>query len=260
MFFRGLRFADYSGPRNHDRHYNIMPKDLLNETSDGHVGNSVFEIADKSQAYRNSSVIARAPSENADIRQAYINSSVLARVPYDLEDHSDKSADTSQNKKKRSPSACATVEEMGFAFSGRTEEASLRLRKMIQDHFAQHGAARVRELSPEQFCRQNFVFGRTSDAGFGNEMYRILTSAALSLLLNRSLILGENREKLHFGEYIVYSDHSFSLKEIKLLWAKNGCAGKYKRPLVMRIDDFQRPTRTGVLCEDWREWKEPIVW
>lgn len=68
------------------------------------------------------------------------------------------------------------------------------------------------------------------------------------------------REKLHFGEYIVYSDHSFSLKEIKLLWAKNGCAGKYKRPLVMRIDDFQRPTRTGVLCEDWREWKEPIVW
>lgn len=283
MFFRGLRLADYSGPRDRDRYYNIITKTILNKTLDGHVGKSVAENADRRWAYRNSSVIARAPftenadrrqvfrnisviprapSENTARRQAYMNSSVITRATSDLEDHekdSDQSVDTSREKQRNS-SACATVEEMGFAFSGRTEEASLRVRKMIQDHFAQHGAARVRELSPEQFCRQNFVFGRTSDAGFGNEMYRILTAAALSLLLNRSLILGENREKLHFVEYIAYSDHSFSLKEIKLLWARNGCATKYKRPLVMRIDDFQRPAQTGVLCEDWREWKQPIVW
>lgn len=283
MFFRGLRLADYSGPRDRDRYYNIITKTILNKTLDGHVGNSVAENADRRWAYRNSSVIARAPftenadrrqvfrnisviprapSENTARRQAYMNSSVITRATSDLEDHekdSDQSVDTSREKQRNS-SACATVEEMGFSFSGRTEEASLRVRKMIQDHFDQHGAARVRELSPEQFCRQNFVFGRTSDAGFGNEMYRILTAAALSLLLNRSLILGENREKLHFVEYIAYSDHSFSLKEIKLLWARNGCATKYKRPLVMRIDDFQRPAQTGVLCEDWREWKQPIVW
>ncbi|PIN19388.1 hypothetical protein CDL12_07936 [Handroanthus impetiginosus] len=28
----------------------------------------------------------------------------------------------------------------------------------------------------------------------------------------------------------------------------------------MRIDDFQKPTRTDVLCSDWREWKQPIIW
>lgn len=28
----------------------------------------------------------------------------------------------------------------------------------------------------------------------------------------------------------------------------------------MRIDDFQKPTRTDVLCSNWREWEQPIIW
>lgn len=55
------------------------------------------------------------------------------------------------------------------------------------------GAARVRELPPHQFCGQGFVIGKASEAGFGNEMYKILTAAALSVMLNRSLIIGQTR-------------------------------------------------------------------
>lgn len=60
------------------------------------------------------------------------------------------------------------------------------------------GAARVRNLPPEQFCRSGFVIGKAFQAGFGNEMYKILTGAALSIMLNRSLIIGQTR---HFGSY-----------------------------------------------------------
>lgn len=28
----------------------------------------------------------------------------------------------------------------------------------------------------------------------------------------------------------------------------------------MRIDDFQKPARTNVLCSNWREWEQPIIW
>ncbi|KAI3503616.1 hypothetical protein L1887_32062 [Cichorium endivia] len=28
----------------------------------------------------------------------------------------------------------------------------------------------------------------------------------------------------------------------------------------MRIDDFQRPLKTNVLCSNWKEWEEPIIW
>jgi len=55
------------------------------------------------------------------------------------------------------------------------------------------GFARVRGLPPQEFCRQGFVIGKASEAGFGNEMYKILTAAALSVILNRSLIIGQNR-------------------------------------------------------------------
>ena len=58
------------------------------------------------------------------------------------------------------------------------------------------GASRVRSLPPEQFCRHGFVMGKSSEAGFGNEMYKVLTGAALSIMLNRSLIIGQTR---HIG-------------------------------------------------------------
>lgn len=28
----------------------------------------------------------------------------------------------------------------------------------------------------------------------------------------------------------------------------------------MRIDDFQKPSRTDVLCSNWRAWEQPIIW
>lgn len=60
------------------------------------------------------------------------------------------------------------------------------------------GAPRVRGLPPEQFCKQGFVLGKASEAGFGNEMYKILTAAGLSIMLNRSLIIGQTR---HIGPF-----------------------------------------------------------
>lgn len=68
------------------------------------------------------------------------------------------------------------------------------------------------------------------------------------------------RGKYPFGDYISYSNLSFTLKEVKHLWRQNGCLTKYGRHLVMRIDDFQKPARTNVLCSNWKEWDQPIIW
>ncbi|GER38896.1 hypothetical protein STAS_15458 [Striga asiatica] len=91
---------------------------------------------------------------------------------------------------------CATVEEMGEIFSRGYAEESLRVRRIIHDHFALNGASRVRELHPEEFCNHGFVIGKASEAGLGNELYKIITAAALSVMLNRSLIIGQTR---HIG-------------------------------------------------------------
>ncbi|MBA0788718.1 hypothetical protein Gotri_027822 [Gossypium trilobum] len=179
---------------------------------------------------------------------------------------------------------CATVDEMGKVFKGRILKDSLRVRKLIQTHFSVNGAPRIRELPPEQFCRHGFVIGKASEAGFGNEMYKLLTAAALSVMLNRSLIIGQTRHiivmfscfscahlclffdfslfrgKYPFGDYILYSNLTFTLREVKHLWRKNGCLKKYGRHLVMRIDDFEKPTKTNALCGNWRKWPQPIIW
>ncbi|KAK4746662.1 hypothetical protein SAY87_025699 [Trapa incisa] len=156
--------------------------------------------------------------------------------------------------------SCATVEEMGEVFRNGFLKESLRVREVIRAHFNSNGAARVRNLPPEQFCKHGFVLGKASEAGFGNEMYKVLTGAALSVMLNRSLIIGQTRGKFPFGDYISYSDTSFTLKEVKHLWRRNGCIKKYGRQLVMRIDDFEKPTKTDILCGNWRKWEHPIIW
>ncbi|GAB2225974.1 hypothetical protein Droror1_Dr00021755 [Drosera rotundifolia] len=156
---------------------------------------------------------------------------------------------------------CATVEEMGKGGVG--EEwwrESLRVRRMIRIHFEINGPARVRTLPPSQFCRHGFVLGKASEAGFGNEMYKILTASALSVMLNRSLIIGQSRGKYPFEDYIAYTNQSFTLKEVKHLWRQHGCASKFHRDLVVRIDDFQKPSDTNALCSNWREWKHPVIW
>ncbi|KAI7737249.1 hypothetical protein M8C21_022982 [Ambrosia artemisiifolia] len=147
---------------------------------------------------------------------------------------------------------CATVEEMGDEFRDGFVEQSLRVRDIIRRHFDFNGAARVRSLPPEEFCRQSFVIAKASEAGFGNEMYKILTAAALSVMLNRG--------KYPFGEFISYTNTAFSLNEVKHLWRQNGCLTTYGRHLVIRIDDFQKPLKTNVLCSNWIEWQEPIIW
>ncbi|CAN6472262.1 unnamed protein product [Victoria cruziana] len=155
---------------------------------------------------------------------------------------------------------CATVEEMGKQFESGSGKESLRVRRMIKDHFSRNGAVRVRELPPDEFCKHGFIMAKASEAGIGNEMYKILSAAALSLMLNRSLIIGQTRGKFPFGDYITYTNLSLTLREVKHLWRQNKCVLKHRRHLVMRIDDFENPASTNVLCSDWRRWKEPIIW
>ncbi|XP_015570987.1 uncharacterized protein LOC8285303 [Ricinus communis] len=160
-----------------------------------------------------------------------------------------------------SSKTCATVEEMGESFKGGDVwKQSLRVRTIIHHHFLVNGASRVRDLPPDQFCRHGFVLGKASEAGFGNEMYKILNAAALSIMLNRSLIIGQTRGKYPFGDFISYSNDSFTLNEVKHLWRRNGCLKTYGRHLVMRIDDFEKPAKTDVLCSNWGKWEQPIIW
>ncbi|URD81343.1 hypothetical protein MUK42_02405 [Musa troglodytarum] len=133
--------------------------------------------------------------------------------------------------------SCATVEKMGEAFADSSEMESLRVREVIKRHFDLHGAARVRELPAHQFCRQGFVIGKASEAGFGNEM-----------------------QLYPFGDYISFTNISFTLKEVKHLWRKHDCAVKYGRRLIMRIDNFEHPAETNVVCSDWKSWKHPVIW
>nr|XP_004492157.1 uncharacterized protein LOC101488939 isoform X2 [Cicer arietinum]XP_012568933.1 uncharacterized protein LOC101488939 isoform X1 [Cicer arietinum] len=156
---------------------------------------------------------------------------------------------------------CATVEEMGKDFeSGVVGKETLKVRRIIEEHFVLNGASRVRDLPPDQFCKHGFVLGKTAEAGFGNEMYKLLSAAALSIMLNRSLIIGQTRSRYPFEDYISYSSFTFTMKEIKHLWRLNGCETNYGRQLVMRTDDFEKPTQTNVLCSNWKEWKQPIIW
>lgn len=61
----------------------------------------------------------------------------------------------------------------------------------------------MRHLPPEQFCKHGFVLGKSSEAGFGNEMYKILTAGALSIMLNRSLIIGQTRHVCSISSFII---------------------------------------------------------
>ncbi|KAF5735842.1 hypothetical protein HS088_TW15G01358 [Tripterygium wilfordii] len=100
---------------------------------------------------------------------------------------------------------------MGKPFSRGAWKESLRVRRMIQHHFDMNGASRVRNLPPEQFCGHGFVLAKASEAGFGNEMYKLLNAVALSILLNRSLIIGQTR---HIGVdefgFLVFDDFRYS--------------------------------------------------
>ncbi|KAH1260436.1 hypothetical protein GmHk_02G003564 [Glycine max] len=119
---------------------------------------------------------------------------------------------------------CKTVEEMGEDFGGGVGKESLRVRRIIQNHFLANGASRVRDLPPEQFCRHGFVLGKASEAGFGNEMYKVLTAAALSIMLNRSLIISQTR---HIEENILL-ETTFLIPTLLLRLKKSSICGDTK--------------------------------
>ncbi|CAI5511507.1 unnamed protein product [Closterium sp. Naga37s-1] len=54
------------------------------------------------------------------------------------------------------------------------------------------GASTVRALPSHEFCQRGFVLGYGKHEGLGNNLYKILTAPALALMLNRSIIVGEN--------------------------------------------------------------------
>ncbi|KAL9250900.1 hypothetical protein AKJ16_DCAP11106 [Drosera capensis] len=70
--------------------------------------------------------------------------------------------------------------------------------------------------------------------------------------------------KLSYGyavspDYIAYTNQSFTLEEVKHLCRQHGCASKFGCDLVVRIDDFQKPSDTNALRSNWREWKHPAI-
>jgi hypothetical protein len=169
---------------------------------------------------------------------------------------------------------CATAEEMGAVTAGDTRAASLRVRHMIQDYLAEYGRDQVAALPGEEFCKHAFVLGQAQPDGFGNNMYKVLSAAGLAIMLNRSLIIGERgatnpayiggaqTPKAAFGDYLNFSNQTFTMKEVKHLWAIHQCAQKYKRPLVMHVDRFEFHSKRSArcLCDDWTNWTYPIIW
>lgn len=69
-----------------------------------------------------------------------------------------------------------------------------------------------------------------------------------------------NRGLHPFGEYISYTNQSLTIHEIKHLWRKHRCGRTYGRDLNIRVDIFENPAETNVLCSDWNCWKDPIIW
>ncbi|KAK2984694.1 hypothetical protein RJ640_014031 [Escallonia rubra] len=154
--------------------------------------------------------------------------------------HSSNPSETQPVTNRTLPSACATVEEMGAgaaaAPGGDSREESLRIRRLIQEHFALQGASRVRSLPPEQFCQQGFVLGKASEAGLGNEMFQGTTDAVAAQFFLKNVhpqmrssasTLFGTTESLHsrpnlFGELLrVIVSPSMNVEEA-VNWALNG--------------------------------------
>lgn len=170
------------------------------------------------------------------------------------------------------PKKCATAEEMGAETVGETRASSLRVRAMIREFIAEHGAERVRKLPGGEFCRRGFVLGQALEDGFGNNMYKVLTAAGLAVMLNRSLIIAERggtnptyvvrpkqRPRPAFGAYLEFSNQTFTVREVRRLWAVHDCAGKYNRHLILQTDSLEKGfRRTRCICDDWTSLTVPI--
>lgn len=170
------------------------------------------------------------------------------------------------------PKTCATAEEMGSATVGDTRAASLRLRATIQRWTINHGAQRVRNLPAAEFCRETFVLGQALEDGFGNNMYKLLTAAGVAVMLNRSLILAERAgmrprweiapkqmPKRAFGDYLEFSNETFTVREVRKLWAIHGCEASYNRSLTVQTEVLDAGFRQSrCVCDDWTALTVPV--
>ncbi len=79
---------------------------------------------------------------------------------------------------------------------------------------------------------------------------------------NPAYIGGAQTPKAAFGDYLNFSNQTFTMTEVKHLWAIHQCAQKYKRPLVMHVDRFEFHSKRSArcLCDDWTNWTYPIIW
>ncbi|CAI5497863.1 unnamed protein product, partial [Closterium sp. Naga37s-1] len=132
-------------------------------------------------------------------------------------------------------------------------------------------ASALRALPAHEFCQRSFVLGYGKHEGLGNNLYKILTAPALALMLNRSIIVGENYgtrplmesnktvgQRL-WKDYLAFSPEVFSMLELRHLWYQHDCERRYRRPLVVRTDSFANRARSRTMCDDWSTWREPII-
>ena len=76
-----------------------------------------------------------------------------------------------------------------------------------------------------------------------------------------SYIGNPNNIVLPFGDYLIYSNQSFSMYEVKRLWALHDCAGEHNRSMTMRVDDIEHgPGRSKSLCDDWTTITDTVLW
>ncbi|KAG5062336.1 hypothetical protein JHK85_003519 [Glycine max] len=157
---------------------------------------------------------------------------------------------------------CKTVEEMGEDFGGGVGKESLRgvrLLGWLNNVYKRYKACWVDNKEGKEGKVANLI-PVLQESGICPRS----SSVDMALFWGRQVrqVLGMKctRGKYPFGDYISYSNFTFTVKEIKHLWRHKGCESKYGRKLVIRIDDFMKPVETNVICSNWKKWKQPIIW
>lgn len=78
--------------------------------------------------------------------------------------------------------------------------------------------------------------------------------------LNPAYTGGQRVNRPAFGDYLEFSNQSFTMREVKRLWAVHGCNKKYYRPLVMHVDNLEKGLgHSRCLCDDWTTLPYPII-
>ncbi|GAQ85035.1 hypothetical protein KFL_002180100 [Klebsormidium nitens] len=180
---------------------------------------------------------------------------------------------------------CATAEEMGASMTADVRCPSLGVRSRIETFLDLHAADKIAKLEPREFCQHKFVFGHSNHLknGLGNGFYEGgIGPLILGMILNRTVIWGEERSSQpdYKGEletadgtyggrsaeaFIEFNARLFSMDRLKQLWATNGCASKFGRPLVVRQlrnmagDVHAHTAQVSFMCDDLTKWDVPLI-